>query len=116
MKPSVATKNNYMLKNFELQISQDHFPGYKVTKPFYIFVQYSIKDGKFDGVQNVNLPFTAIATLNNSSKLKQEIEDAALNNFNSLVKQTHTPYSGKIDSKNITDHEAYDNLKSQITY
>lgn len=94
------------MKSFQLHISPDHFPGYTVSKPFYIYVQYSVKDGGFDGVTSVQFPFSAIGTLYNSNKLKQEIEAAAINNFNSLVKP-------KVVDLN---DEAYNNLKHQITY
>ena len=98
-----------MLKNFQLHIDGSHFPGYKVTQPFYIYVQYSIEDGKFGGVKNVTIPFNAVGTLYNSEKFKREIEAAALNNFESLHKVKKT-------TADVIDHEAHQNLKSQITY
>lgn len=98
-----------MLKNFQLHIDNSHFPGYKVTQPFYVFVQYSIEDGKFDGVKSVTFPMSAIGTLKNSDRLKKEIEAAAKNNFESL-------YSVKKTTADVIDHEAHQNLKSQITY
>lgn len=97
-----------MLKNFQLHIDNSHFPGYKVTQPFYVFVQYSIEDGRFDGVKSITFPITAIGTLFNSERFKQEVEAAAINNFESLysVKKTTAELNG----------EEHETLKSQITY
>lgn len=97
-----------MLKNFQLHIDASHFPGYKVTQPFYVFVQYEIKEGRFNGVQNITIPFNALGTLYNSNKFKVEVEKSAINNFESLYKVEKT--TSELNGEEIK------NLKSQITY
>lgn len=72
-----------MLSNrFLFHVGPQHFPGYKVTAPFYILVAYEYylhrnNDTTFVRVLTVEMNFKAIQTLKLSHNLAGEIEIAA---------------------------------------
>lgn len=72
---------NKILKHFDFLIDQRYFLGYRVTKPFYVLVQYEhLPVVNQVTVTNLAFPFNAFPALCVNYHLLQEIEEAAKQN------------------------------------
>lgn len=98
-------------KRFYFHVGYEHFPGYSVTQPFYLDVEYEYTSkGKFSRVMNVEISFQAISVLKLSNSLALEIEEAARNN----ILQTWNKNEDDIPPALFTQKETSDDYKGPL--
>lgn len=74
------------VNSFMFHCDERYFSPYKVTKPFYLRVEYNYRDKTFLDVWNIEMSFNAIGALSLTNNLKEEIRSAAIDHHLKHIK------------------------------